>query len=272
MHTRYYLADKLVCIVRIARNRGKFNYLRPGEAPEAARAQSGRLNFLQAGDGPQQSAILSAMNRTVVLCAAALAAGFGFSVSMPVLADDSAASIAAGGLVPRREMRIVMAKEVLQISPAKVIVDYDFRNDTDQDVTTEVAFPVPPYAYGPDSPTIPEAVVFRLRACREWQERAIPNRGQGYTERERRHCRFSPRIRSTFPASATSLKPMETTRKFTLRILSACRRPSNSAWQSWAFTMPKMDGACGSRALQYHWTQTFPAHSTRPHPAPIHAG
>src|SRR6266568_7040160 len=60
-------------------------------------------------------------------------------------ADDSAAAIAAGGLVARRESRVVMAKEVLKISPSKVIVDYDFRNDTDEDVTTEVAFPIPPY-------------------------------------------------------------------------------------------------------------------------------
>jgi len=85
------------------------------------------------------------MNRTVILCAAAIVAGLVFLAAVPVLADDSAASIAAGGLVPRRETRIVMAKEVLQISPTKVVVDYDFRNDSDQDVTTEVAFPVPPY-------------------------------------------------------------------------------------------------------------------------------
>ena len=62
-----------------------------------------------------------------------------------LLADDGAASIAASGLVPRRETRIVMAKEVLKISDGKVIVDYDFRNDTEEDVTTEIAFPVPPY-------------------------------------------------------------------------------------------------------------------------------
>jgi len=68
-----------------------------------------------------------------------------FAICAPAFADDSAASIAAGGLVPRRETRIVMAKEVLRISEKKVIVDYDFRNDTDEDVTTEVAFPVPPY-------------------------------------------------------------------------------------------------------------------------------
>jgi hypothetical protein len=64
----------------------------------------------------------------------------------PAIADDGAASIAAGGLVMRREPRITMAKEVLTISTTKVTVDYDFRNDTDADITTEVAFPIPPYS------------------------------------------------------------------------------------------------------------------------------
>lgn len=71
----------------------------------------------------------------VVLAALALAA--------TVFADDSAAAISAGGLVPRRETRIVMAKEVPRIGMKKIVVDYDFRKDSDQDVTTEVAFPVP---------------------------------------------------------------------------------------------------------------------------------
>lgn len=60
-------------------------------------------------------------------------------------ADDGATSIAAGGIVMKHEPRISMAKEVLRISPSKVIVDYDFRNDTAADVTTTVAFPVPLY-------------------------------------------------------------------------------------------------------------------------------
>ena len=64
----------------------------------------------------------------------------------PLHADDGAASIAAGGLVVLgRETRITMAKEVLKISESKVTVDYDFRNDSDEDVTTEVAFPIPSY-------------------------------------------------------------------------------------------------------------------------------
>lgn len=75
----------------------------------------------------------------------------------PVRADDGAASIAAGGIVMKRESRITMAKEVLRIGVNKVTVDYDFRNDTDQDVTTEVAFPIPDYSFQYDRATPKQA-------------------------------------------------------------------------------------------------------------------
>ena len=71
--------------------------------------------------------------------------------SISLRADDGAASVAAGGLVVmKREPRITMAKEVLRISGSKVVVDYDFRNDSDDDITTEVAFPIPDYDHGLD--------------------------------------------------------------------------------------------------------------------------
>jgi hypothetical protein len=64
-----------------------------------------------------------------------------------VRADDSAASIAEGGIVVMAsEPRITMAKEVLHISTSTVTVDYDFRNDSDQDIVTLVAFPIPSYS------------------------------------------------------------------------------------------------------------------------------
>jgi hypothetical protein len=75
-------------------------------------------------------------------------------VPLQLRADDGAASIAEGGVVVmKRETRIVMAKEVLQISPTKVIVDYDFRNDSDQDITTTVAFPIPDYEMSEQEPS-----------------------------------------------------------------------------------------------------------------------
>jgi len=72
--------------------------------------------------------------------------------SVEAWADVGAVSVAAGGLVARRESRVVMAKEVLRISLEKIVVDYDFRNDSDQDVTSEVAFPLPPYGSSMDFP------------------------------------------------------------------------------------------------------------------------
>jgi hypothetical protein len=66
--------------------------------------------------------------------------------SILVHADDSAAEIAAGGLQLRKEARISMEKERLTISENKITVEFEFLNETDQDITTEVAFPIPPYS------------------------------------------------------------------------------------------------------------------------------
>ena len=61
-------------------------------------------------------------------------------------ADDGASSIAAGGVVVlAKEPRITMAREKLEISADKIRVEYEFRNDSDADVTTLVAFPIPDY-------------------------------------------------------------------------------------------------------------------------------
>jgi hypothetical protein len=71
---------------------------------------------------------------------------FIFAAILPVArANDSAASSAAGGIQLKREPRISMAKEKLIISTKKITVEYEFINESDQDITTEVAFPVPPY-------------------------------------------------------------------------------------------------------------------------------
>jgi uncharacterized protein DUF4424 len=61
----------------------------------------------------------------------------------PALADDSSASLAAGGLVFTRQVDIRMAMEDLRISPKEVRVRYEFVNDGKADVQTVVAFPMP---------------------------------------------------------------------------------------------------------------------------------
>lgn len=69
--------------------------------------------------------------------------------------NDSAASTAAGGIRLRREARISMEKERLTIGGEKVTVEYEFWNQSSQDITTEVAFPVPPYGFEFDDPGAP---------------------------------------------------------------------------------------------------------------------
>ena len=88
-------------------------------------------------------------------------------------ANDGAASLAAGGIQLRKEARISMEKERLSISVRKITVEYEFRNNSKQDITTEVAFPIPEYSSTLDTfnapPDFPD---FRL-----WiDEQAIPPR------------------------------------------------------------------------------------------------
>ncbi len=65
--------------------------------------------------------------------------------SVPLYANDGAAEIALGGIRLKQERRIVMAKESLHISKKKVRVQYEFINESDENVTTEIAFPIPDY-------------------------------------------------------------------------------------------------------------------------------
>ncbi|MGA3372242.1 MAG: DUF4424 family protein [Terracidiphilus sp.] len=202
------------------------------------------------------------MNRKAVLCAIVFAVALGLVASLPALADDSAAAIAAGGIVPRRETRIVMAKEVLRISEKKIVVDYDFRNDTDQDVTTEVAFPVPPYEneglegniqeqsfqsflLWVDGNQISYATEAKatvkgkdITALLKANHVDIPTFGHFFEDRGEDQIRVPDYSRLSKAAQSRLLKEgvFEDTGGFI-----------DSAW---------------TVHLQYHWTQTFPAHST----------
>jgi len=72
---------------------------------------------------------------------------FLLAICLPLLlqADDSAASVALGGIQLKREARISMKKERLFISQKLVRVEFEFLNTSPEDITTEVAFPIPEY-------------------------------------------------------------------------------------------------------------------------------
>lgn len=61
----------------------------------------------------------------------------------PLHANDSSASMAAGGLELVKNDHVRMVSEILRIAPRLVEVDYIFENTSNTDVTTEVAFPLP---------------------------------------------------------------------------------------------------------------------------------
>ncbi|MBU6297016.1 MAG: DUF4424 family protein [Alphaproteobacteria bacterium] len=58
-------------------------------------------------------------------------------------ADDSSAALSAGGIVFTRNTPVRMAAEDLAISPKAVRIRFEFANDTDKDIDTVVAFPLP---------------------------------------------------------------------------------------------------------------------------------
>jgi hypothetical protein len=68
-----------------------------------------------------------------------------FSAST-VQANDSVASVAAGGLELLKTDDIQMVSEELEISTRKIKVKYRFLNTSDKDIKTTVAFPMPPFA------------------------------------------------------------------------------------------------------------------------------
>ncbi|MFD1746660.1 DUF4424 domain-containing protein [Rhizobium helianthi] len=66
-------------------------------------------------------------------------------------ANDTMAELRTGGLEYVISSHITMAEEELFLSMDEVRVDYVFRNESDKDVTSIIAFPMPDIAGSPDS-------------------------------------------------------------------------------------------------------------------------
>jgi len=75
--------------------------------------------------------------------ACAVLAGAAIAIASSTLADDSSAALGAGGVTFAKSGDIRMAAEDLRISPQKVKIHFEFVNDSDKDIDTIVAFPLP---------------------------------------------------------------------------------------------------------------------------------
>lgn len=152
-----------------------------------------------------------------------------------------------------------MAKEVLRISDKKVVVDYDFRNDTDQDVTTEGAFPVPPYEnyWQQQSLTEESFSDFRLRINGKpvtfQAEAKATLKGKDVTA-----------ILATDKIDVASFGHFEELPDGGILIHDLTQLPKTEQNRLVALGLFDTDQQSASWTvhLQYHWTQTFPAHST----------
>lgn len=74
------------------------------------------------------------------------AVGIGIAgVMLPALANDGIAGVSAGGIVFGKTEAIAMKKEVLNVSHQQISVDYEFLNESAQDVEETIVFPLPAY-------------------------------------------------------------------------------------------------------------------------------
>jgi Domain of unknown function (DUF4424) len=176
-------------------------------------------------------------------------------------ADDSAASIAAGGLVSRRETRIVMAKEILRISPDKVVVDYDFRNDTAENVITEVAFPVPSYAYGPENPAISDASFSDFQLLVNGKTVAFQTEAKAtFNGKDVTAILTADKI--DIPTFGHLHEPSGAESDYRTPDIDRLPKPEQKRLAQLGLFDAEDGWGAWTVQLQYHWNQTFPAHST----------
>lgn len=74
-------------------------------------------------------------------------------LSTPALADDSSATLGTGGLVLQKTDKIALVSEDLYLSPTGVRISYRFRNLTNADYSTTIAFPMPEFPGGGSNST-----------------------------------------------------------------------------------------------------------------------
>lgn len=68
-----------------------------------------------------------------------------FILAPAALANDGVASVSAGGIVFGKTDAIAMKKEVLNVSHKLISVDYEFLNESGNDVEETIVFPLPAY-------------------------------------------------------------------------------------------------------------------------------
>ncbi len=106
--------------------------------------------------------IVFSASRTIATPSAAVEENIGVTLNLRVIpfalavlastaayANDTLVVLGAGGLELTKSEHIAMVSEDLYLAPSAVRVRYAFRNESDRDITTLVAFPLPDVDQGP---------------------------------------------------------------------------------------------------------------------------
>jgi hypothetical protein len=172
--------------------------------------------------------------------------------SSTALAQEGAASVAAGGIVIH-DSHITIDKEVLTISQSKVVADYDLHNGSDADITNELAFHMPDYETDQRPPSsqgfedfkgwvnqVPVHYTIEVKATANGHDYTSMLRSMGIDIQS-----FGHYYDHNVPSQLDQL-----TQKQKDRLLKAGLLVKQNNGPNW-----------GVRK-KYYWTQTFPAHST----------
>jgi len=193
------------------------------------------------------------LNRGIaaLLCTLVLAA--------PAAANDSVASMGAGGLVFQRTDGIEMRSEDLYVSAREIRVRYRFFNRTDRDIATLVAFPMPDLSGGIESDVALEdplrmpftTTVNGRRIATNVEQKAVFNavdysdliRGLGLP--------LSPRGEATIQALSTLPQPQ-------IEMLVEMGLVEDRSWMDGGVRRPDFMPLWTLKTTHY-WTQMFPA-------------
>jgi hypothetical protein len=161
-----------------------------------------------------------------------------------------------------------MEKERLKISPEKVTVEFDFLNDSDQNITTEVAFPIPPYTNSESAGGVRAFDDFKLWVDGKElkytvEAKAYLGRWDGKTQRmvdEKDVTELLQKYKIDIPSLGHYLDADnhgERTPDFERLGSEAKKRISDLGLVDAADGVSRPNWEVRKK---YHWTQTFPAH------------
>ncbi|WP_439477501.1 DUF4424 family protein [Brevundimonas sp.] len=180
-------------------------------------------------------------------------------LAAPAAANDSVASMGAGGLVLQRTDGIEMRSEDLYVSAAEIRVRYRFYNRTDRNISTIVAFPMPDLRGGIESDVAIEdplrmpftTTVNGRRAATNVEQKAVLN-GVDHSDLMRGlGVPFTPRGDATMQALAALPRPQ-------IDMLIEMGLIEDRSWMDRGVRVLELAPLWTLKTTHY-WTQVFPA-------------